>query len=271
MATTRPWSDHLSLFCQISESKCATFDTYHLLQITPTNLSQPLATTTSQSQLDVMSTTPKATRRKSKVTTPGDASVASAASSIGEKAAKQGVPFNIQKQFAQELEKAYPIAFCPATGNSAAALFTSSSSLQPLADFLDDIVTDDPVHNIVFGKRGDQIRRKLENLIQYWKSKDRAWYTKRVISKLGVIAEKQRKPRKKIVEDEELSASDLSDEEFALEQKPASERKKRAKDPFLGKTVTSVSKQGKAPKPTAKMTDKSTFRLLSDGTLEGKL
>ena len=107
-------------------------------------------------------------------------------------------------------------------------------------------------------------------MIQYWKTKDRAWYTKRVIARIGVVAEKQRKPRKKkIVKDEELSASDLSDEEFALEQKAA-----KKKDPLLGKTVTSVRKQGTAPKPTpkpaAKMTDKSTFRLLSDGTLEGK-
>ena len=245
---------------------------YHLLQITPPNLSQPLATTTCRTQLDVMSTTPRATRRNNKATTPGDASVASAASSVGEKAAKQGVPFNIQKQFAQELEKAHPIAFCAETGNSATALFSSSSALQPLADFLDDLVIDDPVHNIVFGKRGDQIRRKLENLIQYWKTKDRAWYTKRVIAKLGVVVEKQRKPRKKkIVEDEELSSSDLSDEEFALEQK-ASKGTKRAKDPLLGKTVTSVRQQGTAtPKPAAKMTDKTSFRLLSDGTLEGKL
>ena len=82
-----------------------------------------------------MQATPTTKRRSSKAaaTTPGDTSVASSTASV-----KPGVPWNVQKILAQELEKKSPLAFCPEDGNSVPVLLDSGT--QALSSFLDGLV-----------------------------------------------------------------------------------------------------------------------------------
>ena len=87
-----------------------------------------------------MASTPRRTsRRNSKAATPGDASVASRASTGSE---KPGVPWHIQKAFAQDLEDKFPLAFCPPEGNSVLALLDSGEA-HALSKFLDELCLED--------------------------------------------------------------------------------------------------------------------------------
>ena len=118
--------------------------------------------------------TPRTRRssRASKPNTPGgDISVASRSSTSS---TKTGVPANIQKQLAQELERAFPIESFGPFENSAVGLLNSER--QALSKFLDRLVEEDPDNNAVFGERGEKIRDKIGDLIQYWKKKSREEY-----------------------------------------------------------------------------------------------
>ena len=203
-----------------------------------------------------MASTPKVsrTRRSSAANTPGDQSVASRASASSS-TKRSGIPVNIQKQLAQELESAYPIGLCPAESNSAQALLDTGK--QALSKFLDQLVEEDPENNSVFGQRGDKIRDQIGDLIQWWKKKDNKEYRQRVVVKLGVKAVKLRAAKKPIVEsarepgatvkgDEDDVSSDLT-EEPPEDTKPKGRgtRKTRAASktasaalPILGSTVT---------------------------------
>ena len=94
--------------------------------------------------------TPRGKRTASrKVNTPGDASVTSTGS------LKPGVPWNIQKQFAQELENKYPLVHCPTDGNSVKALL--DTGYLALSRFLDDLIDKDPESINIYGPRASRI------------------------------------------------------------------------------------------------------------------
>ena len=116
-----------------------------------------------------MPKTPTATSKRNsqaKPSTPGDTSVASTGSQ------KPGVDWAIQKAFAQELENAFPLVFCPPDGNSAQALQLSLRG-QTLSSFLDKLLEQDKDSFGSFGERGSEIRKKLSDLHYYWCKKDK--------------------------------------------------------------------------------------------------
>ena len=217
-------------------------------------------------------------------TTPGDASVLSK-SSTG--SFKPGVPWNIQKQLAQELENAFPINLCPEESNSALAL--DNLGHQGFSKFLDDLVAADPENNSVFGKRGDEFRGKLRDLVYNWKKKSSTEYRTKVLFKFGVkltpIRNRKKSAAAKQVQEE--VDSDLSDEFLPqIPTKPATVTKS---DPLIGKTIGStpknaakaaapkvqetkrsidISKESKSGTKTFKMSA-SPFNLLSDGIIQG--
>ena len=202
-----------------------------------------------------MASTPRRQRRSSAANTPGDQSVASRASASSS-TKRSGVPVNIQKQLAQELESAYPIGLCPAESNSAQALLDTGK--QALSKFLDQLVEEDPENNSVFGQRGDKIRDKIGDLIQWWKKKDNKEYRQRVVVKLGVKAVKLRAPKAIVEPAREAKATGNDDDDDDVssdptkeppeERKPKATRKTRgsgktssAGQPVLGSTVTTES------------------------------
>lgn len=205
--------------------------------------------------------------------TPGDASVASRTSTGS---LRPGIAWNVQKALAQELEKAFPLVHCPATGNSVTALLDTGK--QALSKFLDRLLDEDPENANLFGVRGDADRRlKIGDLIQGWKKNDKEEYRRKVLIRLKVKQEKGRKPKElRELTREELGddvESDLSsDEGFADVQSPNTKPRQKqsvakpsTRQDLIGRSISS--------KPTSKMSasDKSPFALLSDGTLQGKI
>ena len=133
-----------------------------------------------------MASTPR-TRTTRRANTPGDASVTSTES------LKPGVPWNIQKKFAQELENAFPLVHCPSDGNSVTALL--NSGWQALAKFLDKLIVDDPENQNYYGLRGSDLRDQIGDLVQHWKKKDNEEYRRRVFMKLGIKQVKDRQQK----------------------------------------------------------------------------
>ena len=114
--------------------------------------------------------TPSSLRRSSRKgrgpTTPGEVSVASGRSAASTGSGRGGVPWNIQKAFAQEIETAFPLAVSRQRGlNPIQALYQSSP--QALIKFLKKLSREDPDNEELFEARKDQI----SNLCQYWKRK----------------------------------------------------------------------------------------------------
>ena len=209
-----------------------------------------------------MPSTPKTrgTPRK-KRGTPGDKSTSSRASD-------PGVNFFITKQFAKELEEALPIADCPDNKNSVAVLLESDPEGQPLANFLDELVVDDPLKLQVFGERGSKPRIQIGHLVQYWKSKDKAWYRSRVLKRCK-LQEKEQSSHKKQDEEEQDSASDLS-EDSLIGKTVATEKKLPAKQLPAKKQPVKKLPAKKQPKEESTMPEEgSYYRTLSDGTIEG--
>lgn len=239
-----------------------------------------------------MPSTPSTPKQKGKrstrqTNTPGDASVVSR-SSTG--SLKPGVAWNIQKQLAQELERAFPLAFCPDEGNSVTALIDTSGT-QALSRFLDNLVNEDPDNAPLFGTRGSQERGKIGDLIQQWKKNKKEDYRRKVVIRLGVITEKARKPRRSIQpaktlqhqavnvssEEGDSEPSEISFEQVVLEEddnkkqdsnrpQAMSFRKKQPastpnNDPIIGSTVSS--------KKAKKSTEMTRFTVLEDGTVQG--
>ena len=234
-----------------------------------------------------MPRTPNASNRRSsqraKPSTPGDTSVTSSGSQ------KPGVDWAIQKSFAQELENAFPLAFCPPDGNSAQALQLSARG-QTLSSFLDSLVEQDKDSFGSFGKRGSEIRKKLSDLHYYWCKKDKETYRRTVVLKLKIQLVKGRTPRealaidKALDEDDKEEFSDVSFEDY-LASPPARAKaavaskthSKKSENPIVGRTVSAAT--ATATTSTAKSSSKMSsttgtpnpmIKVLSDGTIQGQ-
>ena len=221
--------------------------------------------------------TPRSTRnaRSSAASTPGAASVDSTGNS--------GVPWNVQKALAQEIEKAFPLNKLPKRGgtkNSTHALFNSGS--QALDKFLTKLVNDNPEENKeLCGLRGDERRGPIGDLCQHWKKKERENYFIAVVQRFSV---KQTSgtgtPLPKAAPEEDCaSASDLSgevdeaedylDELASPSQKPTAAPEPtpkkptpKRKDPLVGSAVSASLKMSES-------NPNNRFAMLSDGTLQG--
>ena len=105
-----------------------------------------------------------------------EGSVGSPASSSGHfHSPYQGVPLNVQKQLAQDIEQAGGIE---AFANKTSQLAASNQLLCNLCNARESI----------FGKRGDPIRRRIINLVYTWKEFSRqGTYVQKVLHRLGVV------------------------------------------------------------------------------------
>jgi len=211
--------------------------------------------------------TPRSTRnaRSSTASTPGGASVDSAGNS--------GLPWNVQKALAAEIEKAFPFYDLPTRGdtkNSTHALYNSGT--QALDKLLNKLVADNPEENLpLHGKRGDKKRRQISDLCQHWRSKERENCCVAVCQRFSVKHTRTDKLPKTPKEDD-ASASDSSvEEEFELDEiaspspRPTEMPKKatpKRKDTLVGSTVSAALKMGDT-------NPNNRFVMLSDGTLQG--
>jgi len=239
-----------------------------------------------------MSHTPKHRRQRSAVSTPGDRSVASARSirsvrstsvrSTTSVDSESGVPWNIKKQLAQDIEDEFPLA-----SGGIALLYAQPG--QPLSRFL----TERNTHHgeEIYGKRGETIRDQIRDCCYKWKIKSYEDYDKNVIQRYKVVrrAGKPQRPRKIYGDsDDESSLSSahsiFQDDNDLLSppkaQKPpkAPKTPKVAKPPLatrsnskpslVGKTITTTSPPSV---PTKDPPSEHTFPSFSDVSIDSKM
>lgn len=214
-----------------------------------------------------MPSTPRSTRRQPNrgANTPGEESVVSTASSKA-----PGVPWNIKKSLAQELENKFPLCYCPGDTNSCHSLIASSTGSQPLAFFLDDLIAKDPDNFSHFGARGSDIRSRIGDLFQHWKRKEKEEYRQRVVQRHRVTQVSARKApttqRQAVLEVEDEDFSDLSGDDSVLGSTPkkAAAAKANTASATKKEAVRSFHRSYQA-----KTNMSSNFKDLDDGTLEG--
>ena len=161
-----------------------------------------------------MSRTPVRHRRqRSAASTPGDRSVASARSNRSHRStsvrsvasaadSESGVAFTIKSQLAQDIEDEFPLAF------GGIALLLNQPG-QALSRFLTK--RNKELGENIYGKRGDDIRDKLQDLTYRWKQKSYEEYDKHVIRKHKVTRRTLKPQARKACGD-----SDDEDEESSL-------------------------------------------------------
>ena len=210
--------------------------------------------------------TPRTRRssRASKPNTPGgDISVASRSSTSS---TKTGVPANIQKQLAQELERAFPIESFGPFENSAVGLLNSER--QALSKFLDKLVEEDPDNNAVFGERGEKIRDKIGDLIQYWKKKSREEYRRNVVNRLGIKLEPVRKATRPI---ESTQGDDVSINSDLTQELDEPQGKNSVPGDLVGSTIStapsSTTSRRSRKKTTAQEPDTARGTTMTDSKM----
>ena len=162
--------------------------------------------------VSAMSKTPsRHTRQRSTATTPGSVASARSGRSARSTDTEQGVAWIIKVQLAQDIEDQYPLA----AGGIKKLL---KGAGQPLCAFLDkrNKAHGEPL----FGKRGDELRKTIGDLIQRWKVKTYEQYDLDVLTKYQVERKipKQATRKKKTSVSESSDASSLSSKEQEEEE-----------------------------------------------------
>jgi len=209
--------------------------------------------------------TPSRHRRTTSTNTPGDASVRSTRSNRSTKSVrsvrsntsntsskKPGVPWNIQKQLAQDIEDRYPLA----KGGVNALLSSRTQAL-------DKLLTE---RNLALGKpfygvRGDPLRGQIGDLVQHWKKKSYQDYQKILAEDFQI--QQRIHPRE---EDEELQELEIEEEGSSLSS--SSQFEDAEEKPTPRKTASKT--QSKTPSKTASKTaSKTPIRTPRTSTLKG--
>ena len=195
-----------------------------------------------------MSHAPRHRRQRSAVSTPGDRSVASARSnrstrstsvrSVASAESESGVPWNIKKQLAQDIEDEFPLA------SGGIALLLNQPG-QPLSRFLTER---NKAHGEpICGKQGDEIRERLSDLAYRWKQKTCEEHDKYIIQKHKVIrrpGKPQARVRKAYGDSEDEASQDGgSSLSSAGSYEKATPQKPTPKTPTASKPPRSTSKR----------------------------
>jgi len=178
------------------------------------------------------------------------------------------VAFNIKAQLAQDIEDQFPLA----SGGISLLLNQPGQALSKFLTARNKALGED-----IYGKRGDEIRDKLQDLTHRWKQKTYEEYDKHVLRKHKVIRRAGKPQARKACGDsddeEEDGQSSLSSggslyEKVKTPKKPKPPRSKRqsSKRNLVGKTITTTSP------PTAATTDISDFSPpCGDKTIDSKM
>jgi len=222
-------------------------------------------------------------RQKSVLSTPGDRSVASARSnrsfrstsvrSVASAAdSESGVAWNIKAQLAQDIEDQFPLA----SGGISLLLNQPGQALSKFLTARNKALGED-----IYGKRGDEIRDKLQDLTYRWKQKSHEEYDKHVLRKHKIVRRAGKPQGRKACgdsDDEEADGqSSLSSAGSLYENapttpktpktpKPPLSKRRSSKRNLVGKTITTTSP------PTAATTNISDFSPpFSNKTIESKM